>query len=163
MAQLLRSNDPKGLNIFDLPELLKQILYFLEIDRSIYPALFVNRLWYKCGIPLLWRRVELKGNDIHYEHYFPVEYNYCERYRTRVRKFHKADMRGKKPVYASNLISYYHSITHKIIRSVVNYCPNIIHLDFKNSVGVSDETLIKLAMLRTCFAEIILIMCICLD
>ena len=96
MAQLLRSNDLKGLNIFDLPELLEQILYFLEIDRSIYPALFVNRLWYKCGIPLLWRRVELKGNDIHYGHYFPVEYNYCERYRTRVRKFHKADMRGEK-------------------------------------------------------------------
>ena len=37
MAQLLRSNDPKGPNIFDLPELLEQILYYLEIDRSLIP------------------------------------------------------------------------------------------------------------------------------
>ena len=58
MAQLLQSNDPKGLNIFNLPELLEQILYFLEIDRSLYPALFVNRFWYHCGAPILWRRVE---------------------------------------------------------------------------------------------------------
>ena len=149
MAQLLRSNDPKGLNIFDLPELLEQILYYLEIDRSLYPALFVNRLWYKCGIPLLWRRVELRGNDIHYGHYFPDEYNYCERYRTRLESFIKLICEEKKPVYASNLkslkISYYHSITHKIIRSVVNYCPNVIHLDFKSSVGVCDKTLIKIA------------------
>jgi len=43
MGQLLQSNDLKGLNIFDLPELLEQILYFLEIDRSLYPALFVIR------------------------------------------------------------------------------------------------------------------------
>ncbi len=35
--------------------------------------------------------------------------------------------------------------THKIIRSVVNYCPNVIHLDFKSSVGVCDKTLIKIA------------------
>ncbi|CAG8735170.1 21665_t:CDS:2, partial [Gigaspora margarita] len=48
------------LNIFNLPELLEQILYFLEIDRSLYPTLFVSHLWYKCGILLLWRRVELK-------------------------------------------------------------------------------------------------------
>src|SRR4051794_26567823 len=46
------------LNIFDLPELLEQILYFLEIDRFLYPALFVNHIWYHCGAPILWRRVE---------------------------------------------------------------------------------------------------------
>ncbi|RHZ85048.1 hypothetical protein Glove_73g17 [Diversispora epigaea] len=46
------------LNIFDLPELLEQILYFLEVDRSLYPALFVNHLWYHCSAPILWRRVE---------------------------------------------------------------------------------------------------------
>ncbi|CAG8788953.1 31309_t:CDS:1, partial [Racocetra persica] len=137
------------LNIFNLPELLEQILYFLEIDRSLYLALFINQLWYKCGIPLLWGRVELKGNDIHYGHYFPVEYNYCERYRTWLESFIKLICEKKKPVHASNLkslkISYYHSITHKIIRSVVNYCPNVIHLDFKSSVGISDKTLIKIA------------------
>ncbi|RHZ84962.1 hypothetical protein Glove_74g162 [Diversispora epigaea] len=137
------------LNIFDLPELLEQILYFLEVDRSLYSALFVNRLWYKCGVPLLWRRIELKGNDIHYGHYFPDEYKYCERYRKRLENFVKLICGEKKPIYASKLknlkISHYHSITHKLIGSIVNYCPNIIHLDFKKSVGVSDKTLIKIA------------------
>ena len=51
------------LDIFDLPELLEQILYFLEIDRSLYPALFVNRFWYHCGAPILWRRVEFFNED----------------------------------------------------------------------------------------------------
>ncbi|CAG8706886.1 9075_t:CDS:2 [Acaulospora morrowiae] len=51
------------LNIFDLPELLEQILYFLEIDRSLYSALFVNRLWYHCSAPILWRRVEFFNED----------------------------------------------------------------------------------------------------
>ena len=137
---------PQQLNIFDLPELLEQILYFLEINRSLYPALFVNRLWYRCGILLLWRRVELRGNYIHYGHYFPDEYNYCERYRTRLESFIKLICEEKKPVYASNLkslkISYYCSITHKLIRSII---PNIIHLDFKKSVGISDKTLIRIA------------------
>src|SRR5437870_421084 len=63
MVQLLWSKDPKGLNIFDLPELLEQILYFLEIDRFLYPALFVNHLWYHCGAPILWRRVEFFNED----------------------------------------------------------------------------------------------------
>ncbi|CAG8509496.1 13482_t:CDS:2 [Gigaspora margarita] len=128
---------------------IEQILYFLEIDRSLYPALFVNRLWYKCSIPLLWKRVELKGNDIHYGHYFPVEYNYCEQYRTWLESFIKLICEEKKPVYASNLkslkISHYHSITHKLIRSIINYCQNIIHLDFKKCVGISNEILIKIA------------------
>src|SRR5437879_2813591 len=51
------------LNIFDLPELLEQILYFLEIHQSLYPALFVNHLWYHCGAPILWRRVEFFNED----------------------------------------------------------------------------------------------------
>ena len=51
-------------SIFYLPELLEQILYFLLIDKSLYPALFVCRLWYRCGGPILWRRIELKGNEV---------------------------------------------------------------------------------------------------
>ena len=46
--------------IFNIQELLEQILYFLAIDKSLYPALFVCRLWYRCGAPILWKRVELK-------------------------------------------------------------------------------------------------------
>ena len=51
--------------IFYLPELLEQILHFLAIDKSLYPALFVGRLWYRCGASILWKRVELKGNDLY--------------------------------------------------------------------------------------------------
>src|SRR4051794_22867154 len=58
MAQLLRSNDPKGLNIFDLPELLEIIFSYLAKDKSLYPTLLVNRLWYHCSAPILWRRIE---------------------------------------------------------------------------------------------------------
>ena len=50
-------------NIFDLPELLEQILYFLEIDQSLYSALFVNRLWYHCGAPILWRRIDPSNHN----------------------------------------------------------------------------------------------------
>ncbi|RHZ48029.1 hypothetical protein Glove_562g22 [Diversispora epigaea] len=46
------------LNIFDLPELLERILYFLEIDHSLYSTLFVNHLWYHCSAPILWQHIE---------------------------------------------------------------------------------------------------------
>ena len=51
-------------SIFIIPELLEQILHFLAIDKSLYPTLYVSRLWYRCGAPILWKRVELKGNEV---------------------------------------------------------------------------------------------------
>ena len=50
--------------IFNIPELLEHILYFLAIDKSLYPALYVSRLWYRCSAPILWRHIELKGNEV---------------------------------------------------------------------------------------------------
>ncbi|RIA92731.1 hypothetical protein C1645_820232 [Glomus cerebriforme] len=49
-------------------------------------------------------------------------------------------MNGKhKPAYVSNLnhleITYYHSLSDKKIKTIVDTFPNIIHLDFKNSIG----------------------------
>ena len=46
-------------SIFNIAEVLEQILYFLAIDKSFYPTLFVCRRWYKCGAPILWKRAEL--------------------------------------------------------------------------------------------------------
>ena len=46
-------------DIFYLPKVLEHILHFLLIDKSLYPALYVSRLWYRCGAPILWKRVEL--------------------------------------------------------------------------------------------------------
>ena len=51
-------------SIFYLPELLEQILHFLAIDKSLYPTLYISRLWYRCGAPILWRRIKLKGNEV---------------------------------------------------------------------------------------------------
>ncbi|CAJ0873538.1 5295_t:CDS:2, partial [Entrophospora sp. SA101] len=137
------------LNIFNLPELLELILHFLAIDKSLYTALFVNRFWYRCSAPLIWRNIELKGNDLQHGHYFPDDYNYCKKDRTRLEKFLDIICGDKKPIYRSSLthlkLTYYHSISHKIIKSIVDSCPNIIHLDFKSSEGFSDKALIIIA------------------
>ena len=50
--------------IFYLPELLEQILHFLAVDKSLYPTLFVCRLWYRCSALILWERIELKGDKV---------------------------------------------------------------------------------------------------
>src|SRR2546426_12540493 len=76
-------------SIFYLPELLEQILHFLAIDKSLYPTLYVCRLWYRCGIPSLWKYVELKGNDLYSYHYFLDNYNYCVKDRSRLERFIK--------------------------------------------------------------------------
>jgi hypothetical protein len=39
-------------NIFNIAEVLKHILHFLAIEKTLYPALFVSRLWYRCGAPI---------------------------------------------------------------------------------------------------------------
>ena len=75
-------------NIFYLPELLEQILHFLAIDKSLYPALYVSRLWYRCGAPILWKRIELRGKDLYPEQSLPNDYkNYCAKDHPQLNKF----------------------------------------------------------------------------
>jgi Leucine Rich repeats (2 copies) len=111
-------------SIFYLPELLEQILHFLAIDKSLYPALYVSRLWYRCGAPILWRCIELKGNEV--DDKFRLE------------KFLKIiPGGGRKPVYSSKLthlkITRYPSLSNKKIKGIVHTFPNIIHLNFEGS------------------------------
>ena len=85
-----------------LLELLERILYFLVVDKFLYPALFVSRLWYRCGAPILWKRIELKWeNKCHFQ----------------LKKFMKIVRKRQKPVYSSNLthleISNYHPLSDK--------------------------------------------------
>ena len=119
-------------SIFNIAEVLEQILYFLLIDKSLYPTLYVSRLWYRCGAPILWRRIELKGNEVEGKYWL-------ERFLKIVHG------RGQKPVYSSKLthlkISYYHSISNKKIKGIVHTFPNIIHLDFEKSVDPTGEAL----------------------
>ena len=125
------------LSIFYLPELLEQqILHFLVIDKSLHPALFVSRLWYKCNAPILWRHIELKGWE--------------EEDRTRLERFLKiVPGGGRKPVYSSKLthlkITHYYSLSNKKIKGIVHTFQNIIHLDFEESMkSVSIGKVLKL-------------------
>ena len=146
-------------SVINLPELLEQILHFLAIDKSLYPALYVSRLWYRCGAPILWRRIELKGKDLYPGQSLPNDYNYVKD-RPRLNKFIRIErakdlfrlkkfiklVRGKQmPVYCSNVthleISYYHSLSDKKIISIVHSCPNITHLSFINSIAFSNRAL----------------------
>ncbi|GET57685.1 hypothetical protein GLOIN_2v1786061 [Rhizophagus irregularis DAOM 181602=DAOM 197198] len=148
-------------SIFYLPELLEQILHFLLIDKSLYPALYVSRLWCRCGAPILWKRIELRGKDLYPGQSLPNDYkNYCakdhprlnkfiriERAKdlSRLKKFIKLVRRKKTPVYCSNVthleVSYYHSLSDKKIISIVHSCPNITHLSFINSIAFSNRAL----------------------
>jgi hypothetical protein len=117
------------LGVINLPELLERILYFLAVDKSLYPALFVSRLWYRCGAPILWRRVELKTSNTQ-------------------KIFMKIIREEQKPVYCSNVthleIPNYH-LSDKEVKSIVGLFPNIVHLDLYLSVGFSDKTLNRIA------------------
>ncbi|CAI2171026.1 17418_t:CDS:2 [Funneliformis geosporum] len=54
-----------------------------------------------------------------------------------------------KPAYISNTthleITFYYSLSDKKIKSIVKTFPNIIHLDFKDSIGFSDKSLFVIA------------------
>ncbi|PKY59925.1 RNI-like protein [Rhizophagus irregularis] len=112
----------------NIPELLEQILYFLADEKSLYPALFVSRLWYKCD-----------------------DYTYHERDRTQCKRFIKLINEKHKPAYVLNTthleITFYHSLSDKKIKSIVEIFPNIVHLDFKDSIGFGDKSLFIIAEL----------------
>ncbi|PKY58573.1 RNI-like protein [Rhizophagus irregularis] len=109
--------------------------------KILLPALFVSRLWYRCGAPILWRRIELKGNN--------RRYGYNVNNRFRLEKFVKIMCGKNKPAYVSNVthleITCYHSVLDKKIKSIVNIFPNIIHLNFKESIGFGDRSLFIIA------------------
>ena len=96
-------------SVFNIQELLEHILHFLAVDKSLYSALFVCRLWYRCSAPILWKRIELKGNN--------RRYGYNVENRFRLEKFVKIICEKNKPAYASNVtrleITCYHSVSDK--------------------------------------------------
>ncbi|PKC55793.1 RNI-like protein [Rhizophagus irregularis] len=85
---------------------------------------------YRCGAPILWRRIELKGND------------------PKAKKFIELVCGKQKPIYSSKLthleIPYYNPLSSKKIEGIVRTCPNIIHLNFENCVGFSNRALNQL-------------------
>ncbi|RIA84449.1 hypothetical protein C1645_832259 [Glomus cerebriforme] len=89
------------------------------------------------------------GNDLKYDHYFPDDYTYQERDRTRLERFVKIICEKYKPAYVSNVthleITYYHSLSDRKIKSIVDTFLNIIHLNFKESIGFGDRSLFIIA------------------
>ena len=122
------------LGVINLPELLERILYFLAVDKFLYPTLFVSRLWYRCGAPILWKRIELKWE------------NKCH---SQLKKFMKIVRKRQKSVYSSNLthleISNYHPLSDKKFNGIARLFPNIVHLDLNSSTGFSNKTLNQVA------------------
>ena len=151
------------LNIFDLPELLEQILYFLEIDRSLYPALFVNHFWYHCGAPILWRRIEFfTEND------YQRGWHGRKMPRTLTRQlinFKKA-MCGKiKPTYCFKMV-YLRleglKISDELISTILCSCPDIRTLILDRSVGFSNIPIIEIARFCPKLIHLSLNSCKCL-
>jgi hypothetical protein len=144
-------------SVFIILELLEQILYFLAVDKSLYFALFVSQHWYRYGAPILWKRIKLKGKGLYLGQTLPNDYNYikdhprlnkyirieCAKNLFQLKKFIKLVLvrRKQMPVYCSNItylkILYYYSLSDKKIISIVHSCPNIIYLNFKNSIEFS--------------------------
>ncbi|CAG8438880.1 9104_t:CDS:2 [Cetraspora pellucida] len=135
------SDSPKGLNIFNLPELLEQILYFLEIDQFLYPALFVNRFWYHCGAPILWRRIEFINED--YQRVM------CEK---------------TKPLYCSTML-YLRleglKISDALISTILRSCPDICTLILDKSKGFTNIPIIEIARYCPKLLHLSLNSCIC--
>ena len=151
------------LNIFDLPELLEQILYFLEIDRSLYPALFVNHFWYHCGAPILWRRIEFfTEND------YQRGWHGRKMPRTLTRQlinFKKA-MCGKiKPTYCFKMV-YLRleglKISDALISAILHSCPDIRFLILDKSKGFTNIPIIEIARFSPKLQHLSLNSCICL-
>src|SRR6266542_2785848 len=90
-----------------------------------------------------------KGNDLRYGHYFPDRYTYSERNHTQWEIFVKIICEKNKPFHVSNTtnlkITFYHSLSDKKIKSIVDTFLNIIHLDFKESIGFGDKSLFIIA------------------
>jgi hypothetical protein len=169
MAQLLRSrplsdsknHDLKGLNIFDLPELLEQILYFLEIDRSLYPTLFVNHFWYHCGAPILWRRIEFINEDYQQSQ---RALNMSQVLTRRLINFKRVMYRKIKPLYCSKMV-YLRleglKIPDALISTILRSCPDIRFLILDKSKGFTNIPIIEIARYCPKLLHLSLNSCIC--
>ncbi|CAG8767685.1 1445_t:CDS:1, partial [Dentiscutata erythropus] len=84
-----------------LPELLENIFSFLAKDnKALYPTLVVNRLWYHCSAPILWRHIEFFIEDYQQNRYSkdmsgPLYWQ--------LRKFKRVMCGETKPPYCSKM------------------------------------------------------------
>ncbi|CAG8556690.1 14610_t:CDS:2 [Cetraspora pellucida] len=150
------------LNIFDLPELLEQILYFLEIHQSLYPTLFVNHLWYHCGASILWQHIE----------FFNKDYQQSQRALNmswvlirRLINFERVMRRKIKPTYCTKMV-YLRleglKISDALISVILRSCPDIRFLILDKSKGFTNIPIIEIARFSPKLQHLSFNSCICL-
>ncbi|CAH1769198.1 9210_t:CDS:2, partial [Entrophospora sp. SA101] len=144
-------------------ELLEQILYFLEINQSLYPALFVNHFWYHCGAPILWRRIEF---------FTEKDYQRGQHGRKmprvltrRLINFKRVMCEKIKPLYCSKMV-YLRleglKIKDALISAILRSCPDIRILILDRSDGFSNIPIIEIARYCPKLLHLSLNSCICL-
>src|SRR6185436_2332281 len=121
------------LHPLSLPELLTEIFSYLAEDKTLYPTLFVNRLWYLCSAPILWRKAEFTGELT----------NTCMRWR----KFKKV-ICGKYKPHAPFLLRLHLSsckVSNDVLYVIAGSCPNLHHLKIRWCCGLSNKVISKIA------------------
>jgi hypothetical protein len=113
-------------SIFNISEVLEQVLHFLSIDKSLYPALLVCRFWYYTAGQILWKHIEL--------YYLGNFLRICKD----LKPFHGVNVR--------NIIfpfSHY-ELSDGDIDGIIRSCPNIVYLDFNATcrLAISDTAFI---------------------
>lgn len=112
-------------NPLNVPELVELVVEHLHQSRYLYPALFINKLWYKCAGPLLWRSIAFSLAHHDFED---------------VQRFVKV-FRNELPYHSSNIISlqipFINRLSGNAIKSVLKSCKDLKQLSF---VGCEDLT-----------------------
>ncbi|RIA82411.1 hypothetical protein C1645_835394 [Glomus cerebriforme] len=142
-----------GLEVLSLDEiveslkLLEQILHYLAVDKSLYPVLFVSRLWYRCGVPILWKRIELRGKDLYPGQSLPNDYkNYCAKDHPRLNKFIRIE-RAKDLSRLKKFINFC-QITDITIKEIAGSCLNLKYLNLEGCSNISKEAVDQLVSLN---------------
>jgi hypothetical protein len=118
-------------SVFNIQELLEQILFFLAIDKFLYPALFVCRLWYYTAGQILWKHIELDC----------LKQIMFLRICIDLKPFHGVNVRN-----IIFLFSYY-ELSDGDIDGIIRSCPNIVYLNFNATcrLAISDTAIINIA------------------
>src|SRR3954451_2381599 len=114
-------------SVFNIQELLEQILHFLAINKSLYPVLFVNRFWYYTAGRILWKHIEFLDS-------------------LRQKKFLRI-CRNLKPFHVVNVrnlifLFSYDEFSNKDINGIIGSYSNIEYLNFNATRKPISETAI---------------------
>ncbi|RGB24049.1 hypothetical protein C1646_773623 [Rhizophagus diaphanus] len=110
-------------------------------DKSLYPTLYVFQLWYKCGAPILWMRIELKGKDLYPGQSLPNDYNYLAKDCPRLNKFIRIER-------LQHLSLTFCQITDITIKEIAGSYLNLKYLNLEGCSNISKEAVDQLVSLN---------------